>query len=854
MTSPTAYLLERAWVDGAVRDDVLVEIEDGRFTSVTLDAGNHKPTSEFATPRTENTQFTQGVRHAERANHKPTSELRATQVPGLTLPGLANCHSHAFHRALRGRVQRGRGTFWTWREQMYDVAGRIDPDTYFALARATYREMAAAGITSVGEFHYLHHQPDGTPYDDPLAMRHALRRGGRRGRHPDRRARHRLPLRRVRPAGRGRAAAVQRRRRGRPGGPSGPATGPAAIHSVRAVPREQLAERRAARRCTCTSPSSPPRTRSAWRPTASPRPGCSTTPASSGPPPPSCTPPTSPTTTPTSSPPKPRHHRVRHAHHRARPRRRHRPDALPGRGPLPAHRRQRQPRGHRPVRGAALPRGPRAAGLAVARPVDGGRAARRRHRPRDPRDRGRRGHRRRAARRPGHHRHREPPHGGHRGRRAHGGVRRDGGRRDPDRRRRPGRLPGRRRADRARARRGDRSPVGGAGEPAGHEHRRAGHERPAGRGPARDRDRRRRRARRRARGLGRPRADAPAADEVVDAAGRAVLPGFVDSHSHLVFAGDRAQEFAARMAGTPYAAGGIRTTVAATRAATDDELAANVGRLVAEMRRQGTTTVEIKSGYGLTVADEARGLAVARRFTEETTFLGAHVVPAEYADDPAGYVDLVTGPMLEAAAPHARWVDAFCETGAFDADQARAVLTAGAAAGLRGRLHANQLGPGPGVRLACELGLAAVDHCTYLDDADVEALADVRHGRHPAARRRVLDPPALPRRPPAARRRRRRRPGQRLQPGLLLHELDAALRRARRPGDGPDARRGRARRHRRRRPCPRPRRRRPPGRRRPRRPRAPRRAQPRAPRLPARGAARRPHLGRRAEGGGGGGS
>jgi len=221
-----------------------------------------------------------------------------------------------------------------------------------------------------------------------------------------------------------------------------------------------------------------------------------------------------------------------------------------------------------------------------------------------------------------------------------------------------------------------------------------------------------------------PASDAPAADERVDAAGRAVLPGFVDSHSHLVFAGDRAAEFAARMAGTPYAAGGIRTTVAATRAASDEQLTAHVARHVGEMRRQGTTTVEIKSGYGLTVLDEARSLAVARQFTEETTFLGAHVVPEEYADDPAAYVDLVTGPMLDAAAPHARWVDAFCETGAFDADQARAVLTAGAAQGLKGRLHANQLGPGPGVRLAAELGLVAVDHCTYLDDADVAALRD----------------------------------------------------------------------------------------------------------------------------------
>ncbi len=216
-------------------------------------------------------------------------------------------------------------------------------------------------------------------------------------------------------------------------------------------------------------------------------------------------------------------------------------------------------------------------------------------------------------------------------------------------------------------------------------------------------------------------AEAPDADHVVDLGGRAVLPGFVDSHSHLVFAGDRAPEFAARMAGEAYAAGGIRTTVAATRAATDEQLTAHVSRLVQEMRRQGTTTLEIKSGYGLTTHDEARSLAVARQFTEETTFLGAHVVPD---GDPAAYVELVTGPMLEAAAPHARWIDVFCETGAFDDDQARTILQAGAAHGLRPRLHANQLGPGPGVRLAAELGLVAVDHCTYLDDVDVDALRD----------------------------------------------------------------------------------------------------------------------------------
>ncbi|HEY3557383.1 MAG TPA: imidazolonepropionase [Kribbella sp.] len=219
------------------------------------------------------------------------------------------------------------------------------------------------------------------------------------------------------------------------------------------------------------------------------------------------------------------------------------------------------------------------------------------------------------------------------------------------------------------------------------------------------------------------RRDAPAADSVIDLAGRAVIPGFVDSHSHLVFAGDRAEEFAARMSGTPYSAGGIRTTVAATREATDEQLTANVARLVTDMRRQGTTTVEIKSGYGLTVADEARGLRIARQFTDETTYLGAHVVPADYADDPAGYVSLVTGPMLDAAAQHSKWIDVFVERGAFDADQGRAILQAGLARGLQARVHANQLGEGPGVQLAAEVGAAAADHCTYLTDADVDALA-----------------------------------------------------------------------------------------------------------------------------------
>jgi imidazolonepropionase len=220
-----------------------------------------------------------------------------------------------------------------------------------------------------------------------------------------------------------------------------------------------------------------------------------------------------------------------------------------------------------------------------------------------------------------------------------------------------------------------------------------------------------------------PAAEAPAADDRVDAAGRAILPGFVDSHAHLVFAGERGAEFAARMAGVRYSAGGIRSTVAATRAASDADLRANLRRLAAEMLSQGITTFECKSGYGLTVADEARSVALAAQVTPEVTYLGAHVVPPEFEADPAGYVDLACGPMLEACAPHARWVDVFCERGAFDADQSRAILAAGRSAGLQPRVHANQLSKGPGVQIAVEAGAASADHCTFLSDADVDALA-----------------------------------------------------------------------------------------------------------------------------------
>ncbi|MEP7194594.1 MAG: imidazolonepropionase [Actinomycetota bacterium] len=223
-----------------------------------------------------------------------------------------------------------------------------------------------------------------------------------------------------------------------------------------------------------------------------------------------------------------------------------------------------------------------------------------------------------------------------------------------------------------------------------------------------------------------PATKAPPADQRRDVGGSAVIPGFVDSHSHLVFAGDRSREFAARMTGVRYDGGGIATSVAATRRASDDELRAMVVARVAEMRAQGTTTVEIKSGYGLNVEDEARSLRIAAELTSETTFLGAHVLPPEFAGRRSEYVDLVTGQMLAACAPHARWIDVFCEPNsahAFTEEEAKRVLSAGRDAGLGLRVHGNQLGHGPGVRLAVEMGAASVDHCTFLTAQDVEQLA-----------------------------------------------------------------------------------------------------------------------------------
>ncbi len=217
-------------------------------------------------------------------------------------------------------------------------------------------------------------------------------------------------------------------------------------------------------------------------------------------------------------------------------------------------------------------------------------------------------------------------------------------------------------------------------------------------------------------------AAAPSCDLIVDVAGACVIPGFVDSHAHLMFAGSREQEFAARMAGVSYSAGGIKTTVAKTRAASEEELRSNAQKLIAELYQSGVTHYEVKSGYGLDVETELRSLKIAREFTEDTTFLGAHVVPQD--QDPQRYVDLVATEMLSAVKPYAKWIDVFCDQGAFDLAQTRTILQAGIAAGLRPRLHANQISDLGAISLAVELDCASVDHCTHLSDADIELLAN----------------------------------------------------------------------------------------------------------------------------------
>lgn len=211
--------------------------------------------------------------------------------------------------------------------------------------------------------------------------------------------------------------------------------------------------------------------------------------------------------------------------------------------------------------------------------------------------------------------------------------------------------------------------------------------------------------------------------EVIDCAGNAVIPGFVDSHTHLVFAGDRSAEFEARMAGERYTAGGINSTVIATRSATDSELRELLASRISEMRTQGTSTVEIKTGYGLTVEQEVRLARIAREFTDDVTYLGAHVVPSDFEGSTDDYVHLVCGEMLDAIAPHAKWIDVFCETGAFTEEQSDRILDAGRRAGLLPRIHGAQLGPSRAAALAVAHRALSIDHGTFLTDADVQLLA-----------------------------------------------------------------------------------------------------------------------------------
>ena len=221
-----------------------------------------------------------------------------------------------------------------------------------------------------------------------------------------------------------------------------------------------------------------------------------------------------------------------------------------------------------------------------------------------------------------------------------------------------------------------------------------------------------------------PKNSAPAADSSIDAEGGVVTPGFVDSHTHLVFAGDRTQDYVARMTGSKYSSGGINTTVSATRAASEDELRETTRRLVSRARSTGTTTLEVKSGYGLNTETELKILKVAREFTHETTFLGAHIVPSEKINSRDSYIDEVKTTMLQAVKPYAKWIDVFCDTGAFSVDEAREILKAGTAEGLKPRLHGNQLGNTGGAELAAELKVASVDHCTHISDSALSALAD----------------------------------------------------------------------------------------------------------------------------------
>lgn len=210
-------------------------------------------------------------------------------------------------------------------------------------------------------------------------------------------------------------------------------------------------------------------------------------------------------------------------------------------------------------------------------------------------------------------------------------------------------------------------------------------------------------------------------DAEIDCTGKTLLPGFVDSHSHLIFAGDRAEEFSLRAQGEKYSAGGITSTVKATRGASDGALSENAQRLLNEALGSGTTTMEIKSGYGLTEIDELRCLEIAERFTDETTLLAAHVTPPEFEKDPDGYVELIINSIIPKS--KAKWIDVFCDRGAFNPENTEAILRAGIAQGMLPRIHANQLSEGKGVEIAVALNAASADHLGKSTQADIELLA-----------------------------------------------------------------------------------------------------------------------------------
>jgi imidazolonepropionase len=223
---------------------------------------------------------------------------------------------------------------------------------------------------------------------------------------------------------------------------------------------------------------------------------------------------------------------------------------------------------------------------------------------------------------------------------------------------------------------------------------------------------------------------------VLDAEGRAVVPGFVDPHTHAAFAGNRSNELRRRLAGATYAeiaasGGGIVSSVNATRAAGSDEITAGTRRRLDEMLRCGTTTCEIKSGYGLTTEAELKTLRVIRALAADhpieiaPTFMGAHEIPLEYRDDRGRYIDLLIQEMIPAVAREqlAEWCDVFCERGVFTPEESSAILSAGRGAGMQLRIHADELGATGGSRVAADLAVRSADHLIYVDESGAEGLA-----------------------------------------------------------------------------------------------------------------------------------